>query len=94
MRFPAQADQLSTRVYPAEPYGLGPVSWRIAMQQRRRSKPHSFVDQLEAEKARITARLKTARGPKRDELIQKISQIETAIQVNDWLSSPVLKMLR
>jgi hypothetical protein len=61
------------------------------MQQRRRSKPHSFVDQLEAEKARITARLKTARGPKRDELIQKISQIETAIQVNDWLSSPVLK---
>jgi len=82
------------RGYPAEPYGLGPVSWRIAMQQRRRSKPHSFVDQLEAEKARITARLKTARGPKRDELIQKISQIETAIQVNDWLSSPVLKTLR
>jgi len=64
------------------------------MQQRRRSKPHSFVDQLEAEKARITARLKTARGPERNPLIQKINQIETAIQVNDWLSSPVLKTLR
>ena len=64
------------------------------MQQRRRSKPHSFADQLEAEKARITARLKTARGPERNPLIQKINQIETAIQVNDWLSSPVLKTLR
>ena len=64
------------------------------MQQRRRSKPHSFVDQLEAEKARITAQLKSARGPERGPLIQKINQIETAIQVNDWLSSPVLKTLR
>jgi len=64
------------------------------MQQRRRSKPHSFVDQLEAEKARITAQLKSARAPERGPLIQKINQIETAIQVNDWLSSPALKTLR
>jgi hypothetical protein len=62
------------------------------MQQRRRSTPHSFEDQLAAERARLKAMLATApRGPERDALIEKIRQIETASHINEWLSSPGFK---
>jgi len=62
------------------------------MQQRRRSRPHSFEDQLATEKARLKAQLTTApRGPERDVLIEKIRQIEIASHIDDWLSSPGLR---
>jgi hypothetical protein len=65
------------------------------MQQRRRSPPHSFEDQLAAEKARLRAQLaKAPQGPERDTLVKKIRQIETASHLNEWLSSPGLQQPR
>jgi hypothetical protein len=62
------------------------------MQQRRRSRPHSFEHQLATEKARLKAQLANApRGPERDVLVKKIRQIETASHINEWLSSPGLQ---
>lgn len=59
---------------------------------RHRSKPHSFEDQLAAEKGRLTAQLaRTPHGPARDALVEKIRQIETASRLNEWLSSPGLR---
>ena len=58
---------------------------------RRRSIPHTFEDRIEAEKARIEGRVARLRdGPKKDELLEKIRQLETAAQINAWLSSPGL----
>ena len=60
--------------------------------QRRRSKPHSFEDQVAAERARLEAELPhVPHGPKRDFLLKKIRQLETAAHVNEWLSSPGLQ---
>ena len=60
--------------------------------QRRRSKPHSFVEQLSLEKPRLEAQLENlSGGPERDTLMEKIRQIETASHINEWLSSPGLK---
>jgi cell division protein FtsB len=60
--------------------------------QRRRSKPHSFEEQLSREKARLEAQLANlSGGPERDALTEKIRQIETASYINEWLSSPGLK---
>ena len=60
--------------------------------QRRRSKPHSFVEQLTLEKARLEAQPENlSGGPERDTLMEKIRQIETASHINEWLSSPGLK---
>jgi hypothetical protein len=62
------------------------------MQQRRQSHPHSFEDQLAAEKVRLRLHLASApRGPDRDMLITKLRQIETASHINEWLSSPGLQ---
>ena len=62
------------------------------MQRRLRSKPHSFANQIAAEKARcIEQLLTTPYGPKRDALVKKIRQLETASHMNEWLQSPGLK---
>jgi hypothetical protein len=62
------------------------------MQQRRRSPSHSFEDQLATEKERLKGHLANEpRGPERDVLIKKIRQIETALHINEWLSSPGLQ---
>ena len=62
------------------------------MQRRRRSVPHTFEEQLSAEKARCTQRLAEApHGPERNALVKKIRQIETAESLNEWLSSPGLR---
>jgi hypothetical protein len=56
------------------------------MQQRIRSRPHSFEDQIATEKARCEqARLQ------KGALIKKIRQLTTANHMNDWLRSPGLK---
>ena len=55
---------------------------------RRRAEPHTFDDRLSEEKARIEAELEaTEPGPQRDLLELKLRQIETAREIEDWLSS-------
>jgi hypothetical protein len=54
---------------------------------RRRSIPQSFEDRIAAEKARIEGRVARLRDGPKDELLEKIRQLETAAQINAWLSS-------
>jgi hypothetical protein len=60
--------------------------------QRRRTKPHRFEDQIAVEKARLEAQVASLLpGPRRDALLKKISQLETAAHINEWLMSPGLQ---
>jgi len=62
------------------------------MQQRSRSKSHSFEDRIAAEKARVEEQLNgVSHGPQRDALVKKIRQLDTASHLNDWLISPGLQ---
>ena len=55
---------------------------------RRQFKPHTFDQRLNEEKARIEAELEpTEPGPLRDLLALKLRQVETAREIEDWLSS-------
>ena len=59
---------------------------------RRRSISHTFEHQIAAEKARLEAQAADLRpGPKKDDLLKKIRQLETASHMNEWLSSPGLQ---
>ena len=59
---------------------------------RRRSVPHTFEDRIAAEKAKLEAQVaKLKPGPKMDELLRKIGQLETAAHISAWLSSPGLQ---
>jgi hypothetical protein len=60
--------------------------------QRRRSTAHTFDDRIAAEKARLEAKVASLRdGPKKDELLEKIRQLETASHMYAWLSLPGLQ---
>jgi hypothetical protein len=60
--------------------------------QRRRSAPHTFDDNIAAEKAKLEAQLSGLRpGPQMDALRKKIRQLETASHMSEWLSSPGLQ---
>lgn len=60
--------------------------------QRRRSVPHTFEENIAAEKAKLEAQIAQLKpGPQRDGLLQKIRQLETASHINEWLSSPGLQ---
>ena len=60
--------------------------------QRRRSAPHTFEDNIAAEKAKLDAQLtKLKPGPEMDALRKKIRQLETASHMSEWLSSPGLQ---
>jgi hypothetical protein len=60
--------------------------------QRRRSVPHTFEENLAAEKAKLEAQVaKLKPGPERDGLLKKIGQLEAALHINQWLSSPGLQ---
>jgi hypothetical protein len=60
--------------------------------QRRRSVPHSFEENIAAEKAKLEAQVARLKpGPQRDGLFRKIRQLETASHVNEWLTSPGLQ---
>jgi hypothetical protein len=62
------------------------------MQRRRRSVPHTFEENLAAEKAKLEAQMALFKpGPKREELEKKIEQLETAAHLNQWLTSPGLQ---
>jgi hypothetical protein len=57
--------------------------------KRQRSKPHSFEDQLAAEKTRLEEKAAWLRdGDERDALRSKIAQIDTASHLNELLRSP------
>ena len=60
--------------------------------QRRRSAPHTFEDNIAAEKAKLEAQVAELKpGPQMDALRKKIRQLETASHMNEWLSSPGLQ---
>jgi hypothetical protein len=60
--------------------------------QRRRSVPHTFEENLVAEKAKLETQIAQLKpGPQRDGLLKKIRQLETALHINEWLSSPGLR---
>ena len=59
--------------------------------QRRRSVPHTFEENIAAEKAKLEVQLATLKpGPQMDALRKKIRQLETASHMSEWLSSPGL----
>ena len=60
--------------------------------QRRRSAPHTFEENIAAEKAKLEAQVaKLKPGPQMDALRKKIRQLETASHMNEWLASPGLQ---
>jgi hypothetical protein len=60
--------------------------------KRRRSKPHTFEQNIAAEKAKLVAELaKLKPGPEMDAVRDKIRQLDTASHMNGWLRSPGLK---
>jgi hypothetical protein len=60
--------------------------------QRRRSVPHTFEENIAAEKAKLEAQVaKLKPGPEKDALLRKIRQLDTAAQMSEWLSSPGLQ---
>jgi len=60
--------------------------------QRRRSAPHTFEENIAAEKAKLEAQLAEIKpGPQMDTLRRKIRQLETASHMSEWLSSPGLQ---
>jgi phage FluMu protein gp41 len=60
--------------------------------KRRRSEPYVFDERLNAEKIRVEAQLEeTISSPQRDMLARKLRQIDTALHINGWISSPGLQ---
>jgi hypothetical protein len=60
--------------------------------QRSRPTLHLFGDRLANEKKRLEAQLAELQpGPERDQLLQKLRQLDTASHINEWLSAPGLQ---
>jgi hypothetical protein len=60
--------------------------------QRRRSVPHTFEDNIAAEKSKLEAQLATLKpGPQADAMRKKIRQLDTASHISEWLTSPGLQ---
>jgi hypothetical protein len=60
--------------------------------QRRPSIPHTFEENIAAEKAKLEAQVaKLKPGPQKDALLRKIRQLDTAAHISEWLSSPGLQ---
>jgi hypothetical protein len=60
--------------------------------QRRPPKPHTFEGRIAAERARAQqAAAKLANGPHKDALLKKIDQLDKALRIYGWLSSPELQ---
>ncbi|SDJ50791.1 hypothetical protein SAMN05444171_1553 [Bradyrhizobium lablabi] len=59
--------------------------------QRRRSAPHTFEENIAAEKSKLEAQVaKLKPGPQMDGLLKKI-RARDRIHMNEWLSSPGLQ---
>ena len=60
--------------------------------QRRRSVPHTFEENIAAEKAKLEAQIAQLKpGPQMDALNKKIRQLETPSHTSEWLTSPGLQ---
>ena len=60
--------------------------------QRRRFIPHTFEENIAAEKAELEAQVaKLKPGPQKDALLRKIRQLDIAAHMSEWLSSPGLQ---
>jgi len=60
--------------------------------QRRRSVPHTFEENIAAEKAKLEAQIAELRpGPEMDAVRKKLRQLETASHMSEWLRSPGLQ---
>lgn len=61
--------------------------------QRHQSTPHSFEARLAGEEKRLQEKAATLpHGAEKEIILQKIRQVDTASQVNEWISSPGLKL--
>jgi hypothetical protein len=62
------------------------------MQRRRRSAPHTFEENIAAEKAKLEAQIATLKpGTEMDALRKKIRQLDTVCHMSGWLSSSGLQ---
>jgi hypothetical protein len=62
------------------------------MQRRRYKTILTFPQRLDQEAKRLrTEAEKLPHGSERDQILRKARQAETALHVNDWLSSPGLR---
>jgi hypothetical protein len=53
---------------------------------------HLFDNRIAKEKKRLEALIAELKpGPERDNLLRKISELNTAAHINEWLSSPSLQ---
>jgi hypothetical protein len=60
--------------------------------QRRQSAPHTFEENIAAEKAKLEAQIAELKpGPKLESLRKKVRQLNTAARMSEWLSSPGLQ---
>jgi hypothetical protein len=60
--------------------------------RRRRSRPHTFEENITAEKARLEELASALpNGPSKERILAKIRQLETASRVSQWLTSPGLQ---
>jgi hypothetical protein len=60
--------------------------------QRRRSVPHTFEENIAAEKAKLEAQIAQLKpGPQMDAVLKKIRQLEAASRMSEWLSFPGLQ---
>jgi hypothetical protein len=63
--------------------------------KRPRPTLHLFDNRIAKEKKRLEALAAELQpGAERDNLLKKISQLDTAAHINDWLSSPGLQTPR
>jgi hypothetical protein len=59
--------------------------------QRRRSRDHTFEQNIAVQKAKTEAELaKLKPGPQKDALLNRIRELDTASHISNWLSSPGL----
>ena len=60
--------------------------------QRHQPTLHLFDDKLAKEKKRLEALAAELKpGLERDTVLRKISQLDTAVRINEWVSSPGLR---
>jgi len=60
--------------------------------QRHRPTLHLFEDRITLEKKRLEALAAELKpGLERDTVLRKISQLDTAVRTNEWVSSPGLR---
>ena len=61
--------------------------------KRRKSTPHTFDENIASEKAKLAAEAdKLPYGhPHKDRLLKRIRQLETALHMSEWLTSPGLR---